>query len=425
MPLGYEPSLMASSNQLVRRLFSPAIFALGDQAVVSGANFLTMLFMARHLGLAAFGSFSLAYTSLLFLNNHHRSFFTQPLNVIGATEAPALLAERIGALAVLHLLWLPVGILTLVIAGTAFFPDPALIASAAVYFCFWQIQELIRRAWFTYSRVGMAFLGDFVFYMGQLCLVIGLATLSDLTGPRAFLAMAAAAATAVAVGFFQGIRLGHVSMSAIRRVASEHWTFGKWLVYGVFAIWGASQLYPFLLQIAGGAVLVGAFAASRNLLNGVGIFVQAINSYMPGKAKQIIAKSGVTGLRVYLFRNSWHVFVIAGLFCGGTAIWATEILHLVYGTSFTSASTALRILAIGTFAVSLTAVPTVGLMALDHTRTVFMSNLTGSAFTAAVGVPLVWQYGLEGAALAFSAGMLVVLMHQAFMLYRALRVSIT
>lgn len=416
---------MTSWHAYARRVRSPALLALYDQAIVSGSNFLTMLFLARYLGVTVFGSFALAYTSLLFLNNHHRAFLTQPLNVIGATEDRDKFAERVGVLAMLHLGWIPIGLLALTCAGVAFFPDQELIAAAGCYFCFWQLQELFRRAWFSTSQIGHAFVSDCISYGGQLCLLLALWATDALTAPIAFMAMGATSALAVVIALFQGVPIRRVSLQAIRRVVREHWAFGKWLVYGVFAIWGTSQIYPFLLQIAGGAMMVGAFAASRNLLNGVGILVQAINSYMPTKAKQVVAHHGPAGLRRYLARNTWPVVAVGGIFCTVIAVWAGEILHLVYGQSFVDAASALRILSIGTFAVTLTAVPTVGLIALEKTRAVFISNLLGSSFTALLGALIVWKYGLVGAASAFSIGTTIVLLHQLWSLRLAIHESPT
>ena len=69
-----------------RRLRDPRPWALVDQTIVSGCNFLTTVVAARNMTGEGFGIFSLAIAATLFLSKIHRATFTQPLNVLAASE---------------------------------------------------------------------------------------------------------------------------------------------------------------------------------------------------------------------------------------------------------------------------------------------------------------------------------------------------
>src|SRR5947209_17340030 len=66
-----------------RRLAKDA-WAVADQALISGTNFVTMILVARGLGSPAeFGTFTLVYSALLFANILQVAMVTQPHNVLG------------------------------------------------------------------------------------------------------------------------------------------------------------------------------------------------------------------------------------------------------------------------------------------------------------------------------------------------------
>src|SRR5678815_3258175 len=70
----------------ITRRLGKNLWALADQVLISGANFVTMLLAFRGMGEARFGEFTLIYTALLFANMMQSALITQPHNVLGATR---------------------------------------------------------------------------------------------------------------------------------------------------------------------------------------------------------------------------------------------------------------------------------------------------------------------------------------------------
>src|SRR4051812_2432472 len=68
------------------RFLGRDVWALADQVLISGTNFVTMVLAARGLHPAAFGAFTLVYSSLLFANIFQSTLVTQPHNVLAATR---------------------------------------------------------------------------------------------------------------------------------------------------------------------------------------------------------------------------------------------------------------------------------------------------------------------------------------------------
>src|SRR5262245_56929847 len=66
------------------RLLAGSAWGLLDQALIPGMNFGTTGSLARGMGPADFGTFSVAYLLLLLANSLQTSLVTQPHNVLGA-----------------------------------------------------------------------------------------------------------------------------------------------------------------------------------------------------------------------------------------------------------------------------------------------------------------------------------------------------
>src|SRR4051794_365415 len=61
-------------------------WALADQMILSGANFLTGLLVARFLGVGQFGQFNLAWLMVLFVQSIQNSIIHAPMMSIGSKQ---------------------------------------------------------------------------------------------------------------------------------------------------------------------------------------------------------------------------------------------------------------------------------------------------------------------------------------------------
>jgi O-antigen/teichoic acid export membrane protein len=107
-------------------------WAFVDQGMVSGVNFLTGILIARYLGIAEFGRFSLVWLVVLFINSIQIALVVSPMNSIGPKqEADAELAYY-GAVLIQQV------VISLVAAFLIFFA----IRISVEFFPQWQVQSL-------------------------------------------------------------------------------------------------------------------------------------------------------------------------------------------------------------------------------------------------------------------------------------------
>lgn len=405
---------------LQKILADPRLLALTDQGIVSAGNFLTLLFIGRQLPPEDFGLFSLAMMGILFLSNMHRALFTQPLNILGAAENPSQLGGRVLALLRAHLLAIPLAVVFLVILSLRFFPQSALLLGCATYVSCFFMQEMLRRYWYTQGRIDRALANDLLSYGGQLLVLVLADLVWKIDGSTAFLIMAATSMAA----FLLGLRRMKLPATVIQRSSADimvqHWTLSKWLMLTVLAVWGASQIYPFLLSPLG-PVAVASFAACRNLLNAMGVVVQSVGNYLPVRAAALLRQQGKSRFRSHLLRNLGGSSLFGALFVLVVLLSSDSLLHAVYGGAYDAAAPLLRILAVGTFFSLIGAVLGAYSLAMEDSRASFLANLGATGFTFTIGMWLIQAHGISGAATATTLSVAVSMVLQGYLVFLRLK----
>lgn len=402
---------MAWTSAVRRRLRDPRPWALVDQTIVSGCNFLTTVVAARNMTGEGFGIFSLAIAATLFLSNIHRATFTQPLNVLAASEPADRQMARLSALLRAHVLLVALSALLLAVIAIAFFPQPGLAVPALLYFACFALQETLRRHWYTTNAIVRASFNDFIACGGQLAAVIAIASLGHLTPATAFAAMALSSLAAFGVGMFS-LR-GHPRGPAIslRELAREHWPIAKWLVLTVLAIWGAGQAYP-LLMVPLGAAAIAAYSASRNLLNALSLVVQSLGNYIPSVAVSTLRTEGLSALRRRVAITTSVATLGSVIFVALSFVFALPLLDFFYGGRYNHAAGDFGILAIGAASSLLGAIFGAYALALGDSRSSFFANLGATFVTFAVGPWLIAEQGTRGAAIAASLSLFTAMVLQ-------------
>ena len=82
-PLQVGPRFAPLTSMWRKLLTGRSPWGFADQILISGTNFVTMVFAGRGLGKAGFGEFSLVYNVLLFVNLIQVAMVSQPHNVLG------------------------------------------------------------------------------------------------------------------------------------------------------------------------------------------------------------------------------------------------------------------------------------------------------------------------------------------------------
>jgi len=376
-------------------------WAILDQMMISGVNFLTGIILARYLGLEEFGIFTLVWMPLLFLNSYQMSMILSPMMSIGPKQNDednpvyygTVLLQQI-VFSCLSFLLLYSGIkISVLISPHWNIHDLALpVAVSALVF---QLQDFLRRYFFTKQRPLLAFINDAISYLGQLALIVWLANTMELDTEIALWIIAATSALAVVFGIFF-IENVKWDIKFTKKVIKHHWDFSKWLIASTFLHWGTANLFMIVAGGVLGVTAVGAMKAAYNLVGIVHILFLGLENIVPIRAAYILHNKGKKELVHYLTKIGLFATTATAILCGVIIIDPEFLIGFIYGKDFVGYGYLLYWCAGIYFVISLGLPLRNGLRTIEVTRPLFFSYFWSGIFTVLSAYPLAYYYELNG-----------------------------
>ena len=233
-----------------------------------------------------------------------------PMMSIGARQPEAEAPAYYGAVLVQQLVFSGLAFL-LLLAGVglagALFPewrvDGLALPLAVAAFAF-QCQNFLRRYFFTRGRGAAAFANDGLRYLGQIVVLIwlfvGFENAMDSARTVWVIALMAAAAALAGAFFMEPVTF---AAATVRRIASRHWHFSKWLAASTIMQWTTGNLFIVAAGAMLGASAVGALRAAQNLMGVTHILFMGLENVVPIQAARHFHDGGKKALVEYLNRN--------------------------------------------------------------------------------------------------------------------------
>jgi O-antigen/teichoic acid export membrane protein len=286
--MGWTARICANPSQIVRATVGRLSWGVADQAVSSMTNFAVGIVVARSLGAAEFGAFSLAWVTYSVLLNLSRGLSTDPLTVrfsAVSTDRRRVAVTSSSSTALL------VGVLTgvvcvlagLAIGGTvgAGFTALGLMLPALL------LQDSWRFAFFAAGQGRRAFANDLVW---ALALAPALFVASRTGSVFAFvLAWGLSAAVAAAFGCLQTGLLPR--LNGIRPWLRQHRDLGlRYMVENV-SISSAAQLRMYGLGAIAGLADVGAVRGAQLLLGPFLALLMGMSLVAVPEAARVLSRS--------------------------------------------------------------------------------------------------------------------------------------
>jgi O-antigen/teichoic acid export membrane protein len=390
-----------------------AQWALFDQAIVSAANFLTGLLVARSLGASDLAAYSLAFTTINGLSSVQRAVVSQPMNILGASETADQRLARYRALVRLQA-WLWPACVPMVLAiGWWYFPDPWLVAGTLAFLLAFCLQDLVRR--FHYSggeQVRRALPIDLLAFGGQLVmLVVGWLT-GHLTASSVLWWMGAPLLIAFAWGHWQLTRQPATaptdgSPHRSGTLLQEHWQQSRWVALSIVLFLASSQLLPFQIASFGDPDAVADYHAANVLMNALNVVRFTVGNYLPGRAAWVLAESGLSGLRRYLGRLTVAYLGLATLAFSLFAVLGPWLIDALFDGQYPGAQALIGPMAAIHLLAMSSLVTTTAAQVLGETRLIFVANVVATVAAWGLGPWLIAQHGMTGAMGALALGLLV------------------
>ncbi|WP_397547484.1 oligosaccharide flippase family protein [Rhodothermus marinus] len=230
-------------------------WAVVDQALFAGTNFMVGVLLARWLEPAAYGAFSAAYSVFLLVGTLHTALWSEPLLVYGAGRFRESFPVYLRILARDH--WrfgalLALGFLTAAhvayrLSGEALALSLVGMAGAAPLLLYlW----MVRRGSYALMQPRQAVLGGGLYlglYLGSAYFVRQLGWLNAASALLLMGSAALGAAESMRYGLNRTLSEKSELAPAVQQVRRLHWHYGRWALVAGLLSWLPMNIYYFLL----------------------------------------------------------------------------------------------------------------------------------------------------------------------------------
>jgi O-antigen/teichoic acid export membrane protein len=401
-----------SERENARELIQTA-WIVGDQAVVSLANFLSTVIVGRMCGQEELGIYVLATTMFWLVAGIPNALTWTPFTSRAPRMSPDRRAAYTGSITI-HTVVLTL-ILTAIfgtagIVPAAWFGQPkwlSMMCLALVPFtAMMTLREHVRRLCLSQVATREILLLDFPIAVAQLVLLLWLARSGQLSANTGLLAIAAACLLSIVWFIARGSEF-----QFSRRRAAIHWSynlqFGRWLLAVSIAWLLTDSMYRWIVGLQYGLDGLGRFASAQAVVLFINPLLLTATNFGRALSANRLASGGIRALRRFTLQATLLVTIVGGLAFLALAIVGGPLVHLIFGEKYVGLGGIVATLCLGML-VRVAGVPIdASLAAMREGRTMFIAIFVQLAVVVVAGVPLIAHCGLNGVgytmALAYGA----------------------
>jgi O-antigen/teichoic acid export membrane protein len=246
-------------------------FSIGDQGLVSGANFLLNILLARTISTDQYGAFSIGFSIFLFLSGFLNALIFEPMSVLAPKNPQWEIKNYLENL----ILWnfcLTGGFGIILLAANSIFPgllggDHSTLIGVAISTPFILLFWLLRRACYLESRSSLALQGSAIYC---LTLLVGFYLLLSMNRISSFSVFILFGLSSTITSIYYWLRINHYhslsqsKFTLMKNIIPAHWNYGKWVTGSAFVSWLSNLVLLPLIGMMIGLSQAGIFRAMQN-----------------------------------------------------------------------------------------------------------------------------------------------------------------
>lgn len=397
------------------RSHSSLHWALSDQAVVSASNFLTSVIVARMVGIEEFGRFMIAWIVILLFKDLQTSLLEPTMMSIGPKQNREDLPKYYGAVFAQQSLFTGASFLVVLIgmaAAGGFFPDLnlwELMLPLAAAVLADELQDFMRRYFYTNNRHIAAFCNDFISYISRLIILFLLWQYHPILSAEILWVLFACSIVPAAIGMFMLDRF-QIDRAWLATIAQRHWAVSRWTVGTSILRWLSGNLIVLMGGALLGAQAIGAVRAAMNILAPRNVLINGLTNIVIVKGSTILHHDGTRDLRRYLAKVGVFMTTFDVCIALVAVIFAEEIMFYVYGPEFVPYTYLIYWLA-AINVVHITVFPFgAGLKIFEYTKPYFVSAVLEAVFGILASYFLVLYFDLHGVMIGLAVTIVIMML---------------
>lgn len=374
-------------------------WGLGDQAVISLANFLVTLVLARALGAYGFGVVNIGIGVLVLAVAVQNGIICQPLNIIGSALHDQSYKNFVRASTVGQAIFTLLSVVLLAVTS---------IATAALGWSFsgtvlalvpvmvgYQGQAFVRRVMYMENRLKAVFCYDSFNYGGQAVMIATFGLTGNLeAASTALLLLSVPSLAATGTGFWV-IRQsmdGIVDSDDLNRI----WRFGRWLGAASLVAALAYQVHVYIAAVVLGPAALGVLRAAEIFFRPVGVYLTFLGTVLPIRFSKVMAAGGIAALDREVRRAVRIIVIPVLLLCVAAIIVGSSTATILFGPDFSVPAWILPMWSLFYFLNALERPFGVGLRVQQESQLIFWQTALLLLTGAALAWVLAQSFGIYG-----------------------------
>ncbi|PHS07369.1 MAG: hypothetical protein COA78_13485 [Blastopirellula sp.] len=382
------------------------IWALGDQFVVSGMNFISTVIVGRWCGFGELGLYSLVFILLLLISVFQHSLILNPYTVFSCQLSGKRKKRYSGCILAQQFLFMAVsaiGLLVLAILTSYLSVNSKMVQ---VFFALsftvplFSAREFIRRFLLAQLNTSATFLLDVCVALLQISGLLILAITDQLTTVSACLVIALSCGLPSILWFAFNSTSFDFQRRFFRVLIRKHWNYGRWICASQFTDVTQSYAVHWILAVMIGVAATGYYSAYYSIIMIFNPFILAISSILLPRASQVYHDGGVLELRRIVLKGTIVLGMIVVALSFPVVILSDRIVQFLYEVDIASGNNGLMIiLALTVLLGALSFASDCGLNVLGKPEINFLSGFMGLIVTAIAAPIFALFWNIEGAAL--------------------------
>jgi O-antigen/teichoic acid export membrane protein len=386
------------------------LFALADQAVVSGASFAMTVLIGRWTSPTELGLYAIGISALVMWVNVQESFISRPYTIQRHDNA-ATDIEHAGSSLILGGLMAALAVLLMLVTAAVLATRAAdskvvtMVLAMALAVPFVLLREFGRRFAFTQLRSAQALLLDASVLAIQFVALGWLGSVRLLSSATACLALGGACALASVAWLYIARRSFSINFVQVPAAMQQYWGLGKWLFALEITVMLQIYVTYWLSALLIGATAAGILAASMSVASFANPVILGLSNILMPRAVLAFRQAGAERLRrqaiwdALLLAGAVALFVMILLFAG------EKVMRLLYnGGEYGGQGVTVVVLALALMAWAGGMPASNALAIIGRPRVVVWIGLISVVLTTAIAWWLTQEAGLVGVAYGFLAG---------------------
>ncbi len=375
-------------------------YALIDQAIVSLANFIVSVLVARNMGLEYYGYYSLILIIAMFTQTVFLATYTQPMMSMSSKYSKN--PQYHGTLYISFILTVTITtaviyLIIRILSDKVFDMDISSYSLVVAVFIYTiTLQDFTRRLLFAKKMGNAAIRVDIINYLGKVILLYVLMFYNMGSLLNVLIISIIISSLSIIYGNVKMRILRDSNYKNIIPVFTNHMVNAKWLIGSSLMQWFTGNSYVLAAGVIIGPEIVGIVRIAQNLMGLTHVFLIAMENFVPSNAVRIYGVHGVKSLKYYIAKVIGINFVFVTISLIVLLLFSEMIVGMLYGQEYTQYSTFIVFYIIVYYVLVSNAVLKIMLRTLNTTQWIFYGDLIASIFSSTTAYLIISSFDTNG-----------------------------